>query len=153
MTTPQIKDPSQFAKLPAGTMVKWGPIGAAVADFKLLQNADSVGATGETGSFLDVTRLIDTEKKFMSDLAEGPDKEFAFIDDPDDADQEAFLTAAKNRQTVQVQIEFPNRRVALMVIVLSGWTMRELNKGEPMKTVVTGKQNSITRSVTPANPA
>lgn len=148
MTTPQIKDPSQHAKLPAGTMVKWGPVDADVSALKLLQNADSVGATGETGSFIDVTRLIDTEKKFMSDLAEGPDKEFAFLDDPDDVDQEAFLTAAKNKETVQVQIEFPNRRVAKMIIVLSGWTLRELNKGEPMKTVVTGKQNSITRSVT-----
>jgi hypothetical protein len=143
-----IKDPSEYATLPAGTRVLFGPVAAETAALKLLKDADAVGATGESASFIDSTRLIDTSKKFISDIAEGPDKEFVFLDDPSDADLQALLTSAAAKETVKIRIEFPNGRWADMIIVLSGWEMRELDKGSPMKLLVKGKQNSITRGVT-----
>lgn len=143
-----VKDPSEYAKLPAGTRFLWGTVAAETAALKLLKDADAVGATGETASFIDATRLIDTSKKSMNDLPEGPEKEFVFLDDVSDADLQGFLDAADAKETVKVRIEFPNTRWADMIIVLSGWETRELDKGQPMKLVVKGKQNSIQRGKT-----
>lgn len=143
-----IKDPSEYATLPAGTRVLFGQVDAETTALKLLKDADAVGSTGESSSFIDSTRLIDTSKKFISDIAEGPDKEYVFLDDPEDADLQALLASAEAKQTVKIRIEFPNKRWADMIIVLSGWEMRELDKGAPMKLLVKGKQNSITRGVT-----
>lgn len=140
-----VKDPSEYAKLPAGTRVSWGAVSAETSALKLLKDADAVGATGETSGFVDATRLIDTSKKSMSDLPEGPEKEFVFLDDASDPDLQAFLDAAEAKETVKVRIEFPNTRWADMIIVLAGWDHRELDKGQPMKLVVKGKQNSIER--------
>ncbi|PSW53019.1 phage tail protein [Photobacterium leiognathi] len=146
--TQQIPDPATYAKLPAGTRMLWGALDAETANLKLLKDADAVGVTGKSASFIECGRLIDTSKKYMADLPEGPDKEFVFLDDPSDADLLAFLAAAEAGETVKVRIEFPNKRWADMVIVLGGWSMQELDKGAPMKLVVNGKQNDIQRGIT-----
>lgn len=125
-----------------------GAVTAATDALKLLKDADAVGATGKKSSFVECTRLIDTSKKFMADMSEGPDKEFVFLDDPTDTDLVAFLAAADNDETVKVRIEFPNGRWADMTIALAGWEMQELEKGSPMKVVVSGKQNDIARGYT-----
>ncbi len=146
MTTPV--DPSTYAKLPAGTRVLFGAPTDETAALKLLKDADAVGVTGKTAGFVECTRLIDTERKYVSDLPEGPDKEFVFLDDPTDVDLRAFLTKAENHETVKVRIEFPNARWADMIIALGGWSQQELDKSKPMYLVVAGKQNSITRGIT-----
>ena len=145
-----VADPSTYVKLPAGTRVLWGAVTDLTAALKLLKDANAVGATGKNVGFVDATRLIDTEAKYVADLPDAPDKEFAFYDDPDDADLQGLLDAAEAKQTVKVRIEFPNRRWADMIIALGGWSQKELNKNEGMQLVVVGKQNGITRGVTPA---
>ena len=65
-----VADPGTYMKLPAGTRVLWGALDDDTADLKLLKDADSVGAVGRTSSFVEATRLIDTEKKFISDMPE-----------------------------------------------------------------------------------
>ncbi|MCV6612444.1 MAG: hypothetical protein OIF55_16910 [Amphritea sp.] len=140
-----IADPSTYAKLPDGTRFLWGALGTATADMKLLKDADAVGTTGKTAGFVAVDRLIDTEKKYMADTPDGEDKEFVFVDDATDADLQSFLNAADTRDTVLVRIEFPNGRWATMTIALGGWRQAELAKGEPLKLVVSGKQNGIDR--------
>ena len=146
MTTPA--DPSTYAKLPAGTRVMFGAISDDTAALKLLKDADAVGVTGKTAGFVECTRLIDTERKYMSDLPEGPDKEFVFLDDPSDADLQALLTKAEAGETVKIRIEFPNNRWADMIVALGGWSQQELDKSKPMYLVVAGKQNSINRGIT-----
>lgn len=147
MTTP-IKDPSTYAKLPAGTRFLFGALDAETGALKLLKDANAVGATGKTTAFIECGRLIDEDKKYMADLSEGPDKEFVFLDDPTDPDLQAFLAAADAQETVKVRLEFPNGRWADMAIVLGGWSLQELDKGKPMSLVVNGKQNSIERGIT-----
>lgn len=146
MTTP--KDPSTYAKLPSGTRVLYGAIEDDTAALKLLKDADAVGVTGKTAGFVECTRLIDIERKYISDLAEGPDKEFVFLDDPSDTDLQALLTKADNSETVKIRIEFPNKRWADMIVALGGWSQQELDKSKPMYLVVAGKQNSIDRGIT-----
>ncbi|GAB1084994.1 MAG: hypothetical protein SStaTSB_29940 [Shewanella algae] len=146
MTTPA--EPSTYAMLPAGTRVLFGAITDETAALKLLKDANAVGTTGKTSSFVEADRLIDKERKYIADLPEGPDKEFVFLDDPSDPDLQSLLDKADANETVKIRIEFPNKRWADMIVVLGGWTHQELDKSKPMYLVVSGKQNAITRGIT-----
>lgn len=149
-----IKNPSEFAKLPAGTRVSYGPKGTLLAAAKLLQNAMSIGATGQKGTFLKVTRLIDTSHKYMADMGEGEDKTFVFIDDPDDVNQNALYDDAKNKKTIVMFIQYPNRRVAEVELVLSDWSLQAVDSpdGKVLQAEVYGKQNSVKWTTTAADP-
>jgi len=138
--------------LPAGTVVKFGEVGAAAAAMKALINCKGLGATGQTGSFVDCTTLIDQSKQFISDLPEGPEKSLGFIDDPTNTDFAAFLTAAEQRKTVQFYVELPNGRTATMLLALSGWQMNEITApaSEVIQVTVQGKQNNLVWGVVPA---
>ncbi|WP_017375456.1 hypothetical protein [Enterobacter oligotrophicus] len=140
-----IKSPSEYAKLPAGTRVSYGSKGATITTAALLQSAMAIGAMGKKGTFMKVTRLIDTEPKYMADMGEGEDKTMVFIDDPDDTAQMALLTAADANETKVFFIEFPNKRIAEVELVLSGWSMQEVDQpdGKILQVEVYGKQNSI----------
>ncbi|MFW5407742.1 phage tail protein [Pectobacterium brasiliense] len=140
-----IKDPSQYAMLPAGTEVLWGVAGTVLADAKLLQSAMGIGASGKKGAFLKVTRLIDTEPKYMSDMGEGEDKTFVFLDDPDDKNQEDFLSAAEAKSTVALFIVYPNKRIATFSLVLAGWSVQAVDSpdGKVMQAEVYARQNSV----------
>lgn len=149
MAEENIKSPSEYVTLPAGTRVTYGAIGSTIATAKLLQSATAIGATGKKGTFIDVTRLIDTEPKYMGDMGEGEDKTFVFHDDPDDVVQEALLASADSKETVVIFIKFPNRRVSQIEMVLSGWSMTSVDspKGKVLQVEVYGKQNSLEWSV------
>ncbi|MCA2455832.1 MULTISPECIES: hypothetical protein [Vibrio] len=143
-----VADPSTYARLPAGTRMLYGATDDLTENLKLLKDANAVGITGRTTGFTEAPRLIDTERKYINDMPEGPDKEFAFLDDPTDADMQAFLDLADDNATVKVRLEYPNGRWADMIVVLGGWSHRELDQGQPMHLVVNGKQNSINRGYT-----
>lgn len=140
------KSSPEYAMLPAGTVVKWGESGAAVSTFKPLVNCKTLGATGATGSFVDCTTLADTQKQFLSDLPEGPEKSLGFVDDPSNPNFTAFLNAAEQRRTVQFYIELPNGRTATMIMALSGWQLNEISApaSDVIQVTVNGKQNNIT---------
>ena len=139
------KTSPEYAKLPAGTVVKYGKPGDAVAVMKPLINCKALGATGQSGSFVDVTTLIDMSKQFISDLPEGPEKSLGFIDDPENEDFAAFLNAAEKRETVQFYFELPNKRTANMLLSLSGWEMNDVSApaNEAIQITVKGKQNNL----------
>ncbi|AHY13745.1 MULTISPECIES: major tail shaft subunit [Citrobacter] len=139
------KSSPEYAMLPAGTVVKFGEVNAAVAALKPLINCKALGATGQTGGFVDCTTLLDKSKQSISDLPEGPEKSLGFIDDPGNEDFTAFLNAAEQRKTVQFYIELPNKRTASMILALSGWQMNEITApaSEVIQITVQGKQNNI----------
>jgi len=149
---PDPKTSPEYAMLPAGTIVKWGAIGDELAAFKPLINCKAIGATGQTSSFVDCTTLIDTQKQFISDVPEGPDKSLGFIDDPLNLDFTVFLTAAAARQTVQFYTQLPNGRTATMILALGGWQVAEITSpsSETIQITVSGKQNGIVWGATPA---
>ncbi|AFJ47143.1 hypothetical protein EBL_c20520 [Shimwellia blattae DSM 4481 = NBRC 105725] len=131
--------------LPAGTVVKWGLMGAAFSTFKPLINCKALGAMGMTGGFVDCTTLIDTQKQSISDLPDGPEKSLGFIDAPKNPHFAEFLNAAEQRQTVQFYVELPNQRTVLMLLALSGWQMNDISApaSEAIQITVQGKQNKI----------
>lgn len=143
------KTSPEYAKLPAGTVVKYGKPGDTVEAMKPLINCKALGATGQSGSFVDVTTLIDTSKQFISDLPEGPEKSLGFIDDPENEDFAAFLNAAEKRETVQFYFALPNKRTATMLLSLSGWEMNDVSApaNEAIQITVKGKQNNLTWGV------
>lgn len=139
------KTSPEYAVLPAGTVVKFGKPGDAVEQMKALVNCRAIGATGITGSFVDCTTLIDLNKQSVSDLPDGPEKTLVFIDDPENVDFAAFLTAADARETVQFYAQFPNKRTATMILALAGWEMNDVSApaSEVMQISVKGKQNNV----------
>ncbi|BEM10066.1 MULTISPECIES: major tail shaft subunit [Serratia] len=146
------KTSPEYAMLPAGTIVKWGTVGAAPTAMKALTNCKAVGEMGQTGGFVDCTTLLDTAKQFISDLPEGAEKSIGFIDDPSNADFAALLNAADKRETVQFYVELPNGRTSTSILSLSGWKMNEITApaSEVIQITVQGKQNSNTwGTVTP----
>lgn len=140
------KSSPEYAKLPENTVVKFGKVGDAVTAMKLLDTCRAIGATGLTGSFIDCTTLLDTNKQYIADLPEGPEKTLGFIDDPENEDFTEFLNLAQNRETVQLYIELPNKRTATMILALSGWEMNEISApaSEVIQITVKGKQNNLT---------
>ncbi|QTL40638.1 phage tail protein [Xenorhabdus budapestensis] len=135
----------EYAVLPVGTLVKFGKPGDSVEQMKTLINCKALGATGLTGSFVDCTTLMDTNKQFISDMPEGPEKSLGFIDDPANENFVSFLNAAEKRETVQFYIALPNKRTATMVLALSGWEMNDINApaNEVIQMTVKGKQNNL----------
>ncbi|MDE1480434.1 phage tail protein [Xenorhabdus bovienii] len=135
----------EYAVLPAGTIVKFGKPGDTVDQMKFLINCKALGATGLSGGFIDCTTLMDTNKQFISDMPEGPEKSLGFIDDPENVDFTAFLNAAQRRETVQFYIGLPNKRTATMILALSGWEMNDINApaSEVIQITVKGKQNNL----------
>ena len=154
MADENIKSPSEYASLPAGTRVSYGAVGATLATAKLLQSATAIGATGNKGTFIEVTRLIDTEPKYMADMGEGEDKTLVFIDDPTDTTQQALLDAATAKETVVFFMVFPNSRMAEIQLVLAGWSMQTVDtpKGKVLQLEVYGKQNKLKWTTTAAAP-
>ncbi|EIF5781386.1 phage tail protein [Salmonella enterica] len=151
------KTSPEYAMLPAGTIVKYGEVGDAEAALKPLVNCKALGATGQTGGFVDCTTLLDKSKQSISDLPEGPEKSLGFIDDPTNSDFAAFLNAAEQRKTVQFYIELPNGRTASMILALAGWQINEITApaSEVIQITVQGKQNNIkwgTKSAAPSAP-
>ena len=136
---------SEYAMLPAGTIVLWGMPGETKEDFRPLENCKSVGKMGQTGGFVDCTALIHKNKQSISDLPDGPEKTFGFIDDPKNESFSDFLTAADKRLAVQVYVELPNGRTSTSLIALSGWEVNEVTApaSEVIQISVTGKQNDI----------
>lgn len=149
------KTSPEYATLPDSTVVKYGPIGVAVTAMKALTNCRAIGATGQTGGYIECTTLLDTSKQFISDLPEGPEKSLVFIDNPEDADFAAFLAAAQKRETVQFYIELPNGRTATMILALSGWETNEISapSNEVIQITVKGKQNTLTWGTKTTPPA
>ncbi|OWF79251.1 phage tail protein [Yersinia kristensenii] len=154
MADPVIKSPSEYAKIPAGTRVSYGPKGVVLSAAKLLQSAMAIGATGKKGAFVKVTRLIDKEPKYMADMGEGEDKTFVFIDDPSDENQTALLADAKLDKTVVFFMEFPNGRISEVEVVLAGWTLQSVDApdGKVLQVEVYGKQNSVNWTASPSTP-
>ncbi|SPP31509.1 hypothetical protein ARAF_0638 [Arsenophonus endosymbiont of Aleurodicus floccissimus] len=148
------KTSSEYATLPTGTVVKFGKPSDSVETMKPLINCKASGATGLSGSFIDWTTLIDKNKQFIADLPEGPEKSIGFIDDLENENFTAFLNAAQKRETVQLYVELPNKRIATMVLSLSGWEMNDINApaSEVIQITVKGKQNNLTWGTVPQKP-
>lgn len=153
MADQAIKSPSEYATLPAGTEVRYGAVGGLIAASQLLQSAMGIGATGSKGTFINVTRLIDTQPKYMADMGEGEDKTLVFIDDPADTAQAALLTSADNKETKVFFMKFPNKRIAEIQLVLAGWSLQAVDTptGKVLQVEVYGKQNSIKWTTAAAN--
>lgn len=151
------KTSSEYATLPVGSVVKWGMPGDNAGALKPLKSCTGVGAMGLQGGFVDCTTLLDTQKQYISDLPDGPDKTLTFVDDPEDQNLTDFLNAAERREVVQFYVELPNGRTSTSVIALAGWQMAEIKApaSAVIQLEVKGKQNSITwgsKATTPVTP-
>lgn len=132
---------STVAVIGAGTTLAYE---SAPSTFTDLVNALSVGSTGEKGEFVETTPINATTQTFVSGMLTPPDKEITLNDVPGDADQEDFLTKAKNRETVKMKVTFTNGRSGEFDLVLAGYVVNEPENGSAVTVTVTGKQSGET---------
>ncbi|MCO7225774.1 hypothetical protein [Pleionea sp. CnH1-48] len=141
-------DVTKYAKVPAGTIFEFEDP-ATPDTFIKLPNIDSLGEVGQTGTFVEVTTLVDKTKKYVADRPDAPEKELVFIDNAGDADFKKFLDEAEKGSNVRCKITFPSGRIAeTKSLTLAGWKMQDVSSGDnsAMKISVLARQNDITWS-------
>lgn len=145
-------NPSQYAKLPKGTKCYFSTDTSKTeaADMIVLDEMDGVGETGKANGFVECTPITwDGDKQYINDQGEGPDKAFVLLDNPTGTGLLAFQAAADAQQEVNIRYDFPNKRFAVIRVLLGNWSIQELDKSKPMYIVVNGKQQElISRGVT-----
>ena len=126
----------------AGTMLAYE--GDTQGQYVDLVEATAIGSTGEQGEFVETTPISATTKTFISGVQTPPDKEITLNDVPGNADQEAFLTKARNRETVSMKVTFANGRIGTFNLVLAGYVINEPESGSALTVTVYGKQSGAT---------
>tara|TARA_R110002049_G_scaffold81910_3_gene208307 strand:+ start:2793 stop:3245 length:453 start_codon:yes stop_codon:yes gene_type:complete len=137
------------ATLAAGTIVKFDTELVAPTFAKFIKGVISVGSVGEMAESKERTVLADTSKKYGAGMKDAPDKTIKGQHYALNADQKAFLTAAKNNETVMVQVEYPapvgadTGTIAKMEFKLLGFELDDVTGEDWMMFTVNAKQNSI----------
>ena len=140
---------STTARLGAGTVLSFeDPVNSST--FLNLVNATAIGATGEQGEFVETTPISSTTRTYIGGMKTPPDKEITLNDVPGDTDQEKFLTAARDGDTVSMKVTFANGRVGSFAMVLSGYQVNEPTNNEALTVTVFGKQSGDTTWTTSA---
>ncbi|GAA4652392.1 hypothetical protein GCM10023116_46760 [Kistimonas scapharcae] len=134
---------STTARLGAGTVLSFEDP-ANSGTFIELANATAIGATGEQGEFVETTPISATTRTYIGGMKTPPDKEITLNDVPGDTDQEKFLTAARNGETVSMKVTFSTGRTGSFSLVLSGYQVNEPTNNEAVTVTVFGKQSGDT---------
>lgn len=137
------------ATLAAGTVVKFSTDLQTPAYDKTIKGVLSIGAVGEMAEAKDATTLADTVKKYGAGMKDSPDKSIKGQHWALDDDQKAFLTAAKNNDTILVQVTYPIPKggttgaIATMEFKLLGFELDDVTGEDWMMFTVNAKQNSF----------
>lgn len=138
------------ATLAAGTIVKFDTDLVTPTFAKFIKGVMSIGAVGDMSEAKEVTVLADTNKKYGAGMKDAPDKTIKGQHYALDADQQAFLQAAKDNATIMVKIEYPapvgasSGVIAEMEFKLLGFELDDVTGEDWMMFTVNAKQNSIT---------
>lgn len=137
------------ATLAAGTVAKFATdLGTPVYD-KSITGLISLGAIGEMAEAKDATVLADLVKKYGAGMKDAPDKALKGQFWALDADQIAFLAAAKATDSIMVEITFPiptggtTGAIAVMEFKLLGFELDDVTGEDWMMFTVNAKQNSF----------
>ena len=102
----------------------------------------SIGATGSMASPKDKTTISDDVMKYGTGMRDTPDKDIKGQYLAGDANQQAFITAAKNGETVRMRAVWPNSDTGVIVeLALLGFQMDENSSGDWQTFTVKAKQS------------
>ena len=85
-----------------------------------IKGIESIPQVGEEGSFIEITSIDDTTRRYTDGIKTPPEWELAFRDIADDTTQQAMIDAADIGDTIKVKTTYANGRVADFELVLSG---------------------------------
>ena len=91
------------ATIGAGTVVEYSTI-AAPTVFLPIPDVLSVGAVGEQGEFVETTPLEATTREYIGGLKTPDDKQINMNYLPGDSDQQAFITAGRAGDSVNMKV-------------------------------------------------
>lgn len=137
------------ATLAAGTLVKFDTDLVTPTFAKFIKGVISLGAVGDMAEAKERTVLADTSKKYGAGMKDAPDKSIKGQLYALDADQQAFLQAAKDNVTIMVKVEYPapvgasTGVIAEMEFKLLGYELDDVTGEDWMMFTVNAKQNSI----------
>lgn len=112
----------------------------------------SVGAVGKMSEAKDKTTLKDTEKKYGASISDSPDKTVKGQHWALDTNQQAFLAAARAKQTILFRVTYPTPvggttgYIAEMEFALLGYELDDVTGEDWMMFTVNAKQNTLTET-------
>lgn len=115
------------AILVAGTVVKMetDPVAAPDVFDLTIPGITSFGAVGETGESKDKTTLASTTKLYGAAIKDTPEQTVQGQYFSTDANQRAFVTAARAQETRKIEITWPCGTAAVIELQLLGFQMNE----------------------------
>jgi hypothetical protein len=125
------------AKLGSGTTIGISTNGGTSYD--IISGVQSLGATGQTKSEVDVTSLEDGSKVFISGISEGESKAINVNWDETDAGQAVLATQAKAGNVAKFEINFSNGKKATFDMVLLGWVIDDPSGDSALKASASGR--------------
>lgn len=137
---------STVAKLGAGSKLYFeNPSAPGV--WILLDNALTLGQTGEQGEFVEVTPISKTVREYIRGLKTPPNKQLSFNDIPANADYALYLSKVDdevNVPSIKHRIDYSNGRRAEFTLVQSGRVLDEADGNTQLKMQVFGQQSGAT---------
>jgi hypothetical protein len=136
---------STVAKLGAGSKLYFeNP--AAPGTFILLDNALTLGQSGEQGEFVETTPISKTVREYIKGLKTPPSKQLSFNDVPADTNYALYLSKVDDESVASVKhrIDYSNGRRAEFTVVMSGRVLDEADGNTQLKMQVFGQQSGAT---------
>lgn len=125
----------------AGAVLKVGDGGTPTEVFAEVPGCVNIGEIGAKGEFVETTPISALVREYIAGMETPPDLSFTFNDLTGNTAQQDFLDQAAARETVNMEVEYPNGRVARMTVVLAGYTVSNPESGKAIQVVVFAKQS------------
>ncbi len=123
---------------------------AVANDWIPLPNAVSIGSSSNKGTFVDNSPIFPTSQTYIAGDEETEQKQIMFNDVPGDTVQETFIERARNKEQVNIRIDFPNGRRLSHALIMNGVEHPEPARGEALKVGVVGQRTGpLTNSEIP----
>ena len=125
------------------TAVKFWLADAGGTTFTQIPGSMGPGAIGDKGTFKNATTIDMDGYKSIPALAEPEDKELKFKYLKNNVAQEGLRTAAKNRETRKVKVQFtPLGKEYIFEMVFAGWQIDEPEFNEEIAMTVFARKNT-----------
>lgn len=140
------------AILVAGTIVKMetDPVAAPDTFDRVIPGITSFGAVGETGESKDKTTLSSTVKEYGAAIKDTPEQTIQGQYYSTDANQRAFVTAARAQENRKIQITWPDGTEAVITLQLLGFQINEGTSEDWQMFTVQARQSGAVAWTDPA---
>lgn len=131
---------SEVEVLGAGTKfeAELDPQGAA-GTFTTIETVLGFGEIGQDGELVQTTPICETSHTYIAGMQDGKELAIVMNDKPGNATHESFVTKGQNKETIKIQVVYPNGRTAKFAMVMTGFSIQEAQLNEQVKCGLKGK--------------